>query len=569
MFNLFYKKNDNTALFKEFNDIGINKIQNYIPLYGKFFNLQENNYEIINLNQTYHICSVAKTDNKNVYDCGLKSDNDTKRKSTFFKFSPLLDPVKYMVGKYKDVNDKKTNLPKLSNNNCIKKVLDSNNAAYVDGFFTYLTSKILHHHKFIHGLDFYGSFLGVHENFKINIFDDLEYLNDSEYFHEHKNKYFTIDELDNDLFFDMDTRNYKRKLKIEKNISNKSILSLNNESFDNLFVETQKKTTNIIKELSEALVFQFDISNNKLSNKNSKSQSSSKCSSRSSHTSNESILEDEYEEEINNDSISDDSSEYTSSSLNSEIECMATINNFPVQIICLEKMEATLDSLLEEDLTVEEWRSCLFQIIMILNTYQKMFNFTHNDLHTNNIMYNKTEKEYLYYKFNGKYYKVPTYGKIYKIIDFGRAIYSFKGKFICSDSFHPKGDAATQYNVEPYFNKNKPRLKPNPSFDLCRLACALYDFFLDDVEDVNTCGNPIASIIDEWCKDDKGRNILYKKCGEERYPDFKLYKMIARTVHKHTPQAQMENPQFQKYRIKKKKVQRKKIIDIDNLPIYS
>ena len=35
-------------------------------------------------------------------------------------------------------------------------------------------------------------------------------------------------------------------------------------------------------------------------------------------------------------------------------------------------------------------------------------------------------------------------GKIYKIIDFGRAIYNLNGVRYCSDSFHPKGDAATQ-----------------------------------------------------------------------------------------------------------------------------
>ena len=62
-------------------------------------------------------------------------------------------------------------------------------------------------------------------------------------------------------------------------------------------------------------------------------------------------------------------------------------------------------------------------------------------LHTNNIMYEKTDKKYpwLYYCFNGTYYKVPTFGKIFKIIDFGRAIYNFRDQVICSDSFHSKG----------------------------------------------------------------------------------------------------------------------------------
>ena len=257
------------------------------------------------------------------------------------------------------------------------------------------------------------------------------------------------------------------------------------------------------------------------------------------------------------------------SSMDSDIICNAIIKDFPVQIICLEKMEATLDSLLGEELSDHEWRSCLFQIIMTLIAYQKMFNFTHNDLHTNNIMFNKTDKQFLYYRYNKVYYKVPTYGRLFKIIDFGRSIYSFKGKFICSDSFHPKGDAATQYNCKPYMNDKKPRLDPNPSFDLCRLGCALYDFFMDDIDDVKTCGDPIAALISEWCCDDKGRNILYKKCGEERYPDFKLYKMIARSVHNHTPQKQVSKSVFSLFVSNRKKCGKKKFIDIDALPIYA
>lgn len=48
--------------------------------------------------------------------------------------------------------------------------------------------------------------------------------------------------------------------------------------------------------------------------------------------------------------------------------------------------------------------------------------------------------------------------------------------------------------------------------------------------------------------DDCGNNILYKNDGSERYPDFKLYKMIARCVHFHTPEAQLERPEFDAFR---------------------
>ena len=59
--------------------------------------------------------------------------------------------------------------------------------------------------------------------------------------------------------------------------------------------------------------------------------------------------------------------------------------------------------------------------------------------------------------------------------------------------------------------------------------------------------NPIHKLIINWCIDDDGRDILYKTNGEERYPDFKLYKMIARCVHNHTPQAQLDRDEFKKF----------------------
>ena len=123
-------------------------------------------------------------------------------------------------------------------------------------------------------------------------------------------------------------------------------------------------------------------------------------------------MSDEEEEEED-----DEESSYCSS----EEEIYGYIHNFPIQMICMEKCDGTLDELFANDEIDEKiGASILFQVVMILLIYQKMFHFTHNDLHTNNIMYIHTEEEYLYYTFDNKHYKVPTYGKIYKIIDFGR-----------------------------------------------------------------------------------------------------------------------------------------------------
>jgi hypothetical protein len=582
MFDIFYKKNSNTPLFESLEDsenMNATSLQNYVPIYKNFFSLTEQNYNNINLNHKYNIHSLIKKHNHTCYNIKLKNEKVTVNRDAFFKFSPLMDPVKYLSGKYENIpKEKLLTLPKL-NSKPHKKMLDPNNSAYVDSFFSYLTSQLYHKHDFIHGLDFYGSFLCLQEKFVVNIADDLEYLMESKFFQENRNILFTLEDGASELFSDTDSRTNKSKLIVNDDI-NLEISNIDDNIYNNVFKLTEKNL-DIHNSNAKLEYIAADISSNEKANTES---SDSTCSSRESETdgSNNS-------ESVKSYSGSDNSCDY-SNSIDEILECK--INKFPVQIICLEKMENTLDSLLGDEfsddetdnenddetdsidsivdeLNDEEWRSLLFQLIMTLLTYQKMFDFTHNDLHTNNIMYNTTEKKFLYYKYKNTYYKVPTYGKIYKIIDFGRAIYKFKENIICSDSYHPKGDASTQYNCEPYFNENKPRLIPNKSFDLCRLGCALYDYFIDDLEDPKVVINPIGKLIKEWCTDDKGKNILYKKDGEERYPDFKLYKMIARTVHKHTPEAQLTKGIFFKYETSKKKIgKKKKIMNIDELPVY-
>ena len=213
-------------------------------------------------------------------------------------------------------------------------------------------------------------------------------------------------------------------------------------------------------------------------------------------------------------------------------------------MICLEKCDGTLDELfVKDEINEDTGASALFQVIMTMLAYQTAYKFTHNDLHTNNIMYVSTTEEFLYYKYNGICYKVPTYGRIFKIIDFGRSIYTYKGKTFCSDSFAPGGDAATQYNFEPYYNNKHPIIEPNYSFDLCRLGCSIHDFIIGDKP-----RDELQKTIHRWCQDDKKTSVLYKKNGEERYPDFKLYKMIAKTVHAHTPQNQLAFPFFSQFK---------------------
>ena len=592
MINLNYQKRKNTELFKSLEtpeSLFLSNAQNYIPIYKRFFSLNESNYNSINLNNKWYISSVndKNTDDDHLFICRIKNinTNKVKEKEVFFKMAPLLDPYKFLIGKY-NISDPNTfNLPNLDSTEAQinPKILDVNNSAYVDGFFLFLTSNLIHSHNFIHGVDYYASYLAIKNNFSLNIFDDIDYLNNSDFFNKNKNILFTVDNYEH--LFQHDNNKLKPILIDNTSVKSRlSIDSLNNDIFEDIFEED--KTTIDLNQMKDVYLELEDITSSNLfennDNKNVTLKSNSTCSSRSSHTCDENIEEncedcnenlEENSKNSNNNSENNDSKENESDEEESieEERINAIIPKFPVHVIGMEYCENTLDDLiLSEDLQPEEWYSALMQIIMILITYQKAFNFTHNDLHTNNVMYNETDKKFIYYCYKKKHYKVPTFGRIFKIIDFGRSIYKFNGNTFCSDSFKNDGDAATQYNIEPYFNDKKPRLEPNFSFDLCRLACSIFDYVVEDIDeikDLNKCNDPVKRLIVEWCLDDKGINMLYKNNGTDRYPEFKLYKMIARCVHNHTPQAQLDRPEFKVFSKFKGDIPAD-VINIDNIPSY-
>ena len=85
-----------------YNILNITNIQCFNPLYEKFFILNDNNYNNIILNQSHIVKSVIKQYSYNNYLCLLKKEEDPNKitKDVFIKFAPLIDPVKYMIGKY-------------------------------------------------------------------------------------------------------------------------------------------------------------------------------------------------------------------------------------------------------------------------------------------------------------------------------------------------------------------------------------------------------------------------------------------------------------------------------------
>jgi hypothetical protein len=536
----------------QYNPFWITGLQAYNPIHGALLDLNVENYNVSALNHNYHIVDMNSVTNRET--------GETVSKNVFIKFSPLLDPVRYMIGKYKADDKIVRILPKLASSYSSDdtlphpKLLDTNNASYTDNFFSFLTSKLATNAGFLHGLDYYGSFVGVQDKYKMNVADDLEYLNTSTFFVENQNKLFTLTENVTSEFPNVGSRANKNKIQISDshNITNFSVEDLVEPS--DLDASAQEPIEELVYEKNESK--QSTQSSNNSSSNNSETNYSSESESGSDSGSENGSEGWETEDE----SESDDSSD-------SEPQIFAYIHNFPVQLICLEKCDGTIDRLfMKDEIDVDTGASALFQIVMTLLAYKRAFHFTHNDLHTNNIMYVNTDIEFLFYKFEGKTYKVPTYGKIFKLIDFGRSIYKFGGKIFCSDSFAPGGDAATQYNCEPYLNEDKPRLDPNYSFDLCRLGCSIYDFIIED--DDTSSMNELQKTIHRWCLDDADKNVLYKRNGDERYPNFKLYKMIARTVHKHTPEAQLEFDFFKQFLSLELSGSSESVMDLDAIPCY-
>ena len=296
-----------------------------------------------------------------------------------------------------------------------------------------------------------------------------------------------------------------------------------------------------------------------------------------------------------------------------ELEYRAIFKNFPVQITFLERCDGTMDDLMEHevqnadnkdlhDTKEERWSAWMFQVIAGLTVAQQTYDFVHNDLHTNNIMWCGTGETHLYYSIQGatggdRYYRVPTYGRIFKIIDFGRATFrppsgpsvakpkakgkgkgkgkgqgqgqgQAKGKIWFPDAFAPGADAGGQYNYEPFYDNSIPKVAPNKSFDLSRLAVAMMESLWEktpaEKQPVkvltkesgriqNETVSPLWNMMWLWITDKHGKNILRTPEGEERYPYFDLYCAISRDITNAVPAQQITLPIFDSaFKIRKK-----------------
>lgn len=285
---------------------------------------------------------------------------------------------------------------------------------------------------------------------------------------------------------------------------------------------------------------------------------------------------------ISGSASDDDTEDGSVSDASDDVEYRAILKDYPVQLTVLERCDGTMDELMETEISDESlenadmcetkearWTAWMFQVVAGLAAAQQAYDFVHNDLHTNNVMWSGTGETHLYYHITGapggdRYYRVPTYGRIMKIIDFGRATFrpsaaATANRLWLPDAYAPDADAGGQYNCGAYHRADEPKVLPNKSFDLCRLAVAVLDTLWPEKPATHQpqrvltrepgrvqheTASPLWNLLWLWLTDRHGKNVLFKPDGQERYQNFNLYCAIARDVQNAVPAQQLTLPLF-------------------------
>ncbi len=449
------------------------------------------------------------------------ASNELTDISGFCKITHLLDAYKMIQGDYPMAQHPALPAPGKRSAKLYSKIHDPHNQAYVDSVACYMLSKLRESDNSPHFSLFYGSYLAIAKKYYYNITEDFPDIRFESWF-------------------------WKKQ---KEGIFN--LIALNGEvplASDDPLIEAPED----LESESESETSMSDLETG---------DKFSEVSGGSLHSAS-----------ISTSSFSDES--YESDGLGKEYRFFAELSEFPTMLMFLESNKDTMDSLLDEgnpnmDAEVgtkeweERWTAWLFQVIAALCQIQSLWAMTHNDLHSNNILWVPTDKKFLHYKTNdGRIWKVPTYGKLFRIIDFGRAIFSHNGTLCISDDYLPENEAGTQYNFGPFYNPKEPRVYPNPSFDLSRLSVSIIEAIFtktpEDKEDGDIMSSEegrvqqetvseLFNVLWSWLIDDEGRNVLWDTDNSERYPGFDLYCVIAQKVKAAVPREQLDRPLFSQF----------------------
>jgi len=412
------------------------------------------------------------------------------------KVTMLLSPFKWMKGEHMTLE-----LPNvLEKANASQTKLQSSNTA---GYVGAILSAILSQSGCDHFPRVFGTYTGISASHTIDISDDYEELTDCSWFSKNVGKTFELklNQVPEDYI--AYTRSARIPLSLGEDIELEDIAEVSGiESSETVPAEmtrlfedeTKTEVSDSSSDISTRYIFQIDSA---------------------SESDNVTIESEEEDEPF----------------------AWATFKNVPVQVTIMEKLEGTFYDLLSSHDDPQKHFAWLAQIVFALAFAQRNFAFTHNDLHGNNVMFTRTSKEFFYYSSDGIHYKLPTYGYLLKIIDFDRGIGSVKlpgmkeARTFMSDQFDSREEAGGQYNVPPFYHAGIQTIKPNPSFDLVRLATSLFwDIFPEGPKYDDYLENPVYKIFMKWLTLPDGTSFLFYRNNPkvDRYYGFDLYKAIAR-----------------------------------------
>ena len=505
----------------------------------------------------------------------------TESCKVFTKIVHLLNPVDMIKEKY--VCPEHPLLPQSEKTwkQTLLKLHSHNNQAYVDAVANYVLSRFRELDLTPHCILSYGAFTGISKSYQFIISPEYESYRQCRWFwkgmQSHSARLTLINHTKNDVHEDPHYVDFYQEITTcpfdnldddsTDSDEDESIIiapidgveddveSIHSFTFDNIEEDAENATT--IFEINKNVVH-HDV------------QLIPVVDSRSETSSTESDRSDDSDRSERSDGS--DRSDYSDEF---DIDICLEIPNMPIILIAQEAQEGVMDNLLElDDLDGHErgtqgwearWIAWLFQVVAALTFLQSAICFTHNDLHSNNILWQKTDKKFIYYKNNDEtIWKVPTFGKIFRIIDFGRSIFRLGKRLWVSDDHWPDQDAGDQYNFGPFFDHRKPKVVPNPSFDLCRLAVSLIDGLFDEPPSKKKGKNvpvmseeeswkvyetvsPLYNLLWSWTVNDKGETIYETKHGDEKYEGFELYIRIAQDVHKAVPKDQLHRPMFKQF----------------------
>jgi hypothetical protein len=481
----------------------------------------------------------------------------------------LVEPIKVMSGEYSIPTDGALPTFREPWQRALRKLNDPYNEAYTDAIFACMASRLVETKRSQHFCRFFGTFNGRVPEYRYNITDDMGDIEGEPWFgkglREGAFRVFAVDPWDSDVSAPLTEPWEDVRTKIYNILEQQTLSSSSSESGES--TQSSIKKTSMDEEISiEEEDTQSVASLGELE---------------------EADIEVSGEAEVHRPRLrlsrisgSHSGSSGSSGSSEDDLNFHALLKNFPVQMTVLERCDGTMDDLMEDEIdedatedmreTKEErWTAWMFQVIAALTTAQQLYDFVHNDLHTNNVMWTGTGETHLYYHVQGapggdRYYRVPTYGRIFKIIDFGRATFrphsaATTNHLWLPDAYAPDADAYGQYNCGPYFDQKQPKVQPNKSFDLCRLAVAMLDTLWPEVPaDIephkvmtretgriqHETVSPLWNLLWLWLTDKHGRNLLWDVDGRERYPQFDLYCAIARDAQNAVPAQQLTLPLF-------------------------